>query len=247
MDAATRARAAGLSVLLLSVACSKRPDPADEAAGFKHAEQMIESARAEQEARAPMPERDAREVLAVLRVTWPLIWAPEDAIDEAKCHDETIGFENLRACIARALADAEARKAKLPRDGIAKLECSKKVEAAARHYIVERPVWLKKNLAWLDEHAPKLQGPMRTRSLWKASDLPGDLTAGEPTEPLDASLATVNGVPCTGALFTCGGFPRGTCPTYAIARAMHLEPIGPMGTYPVTMRATSSEVTPSSL
>jgi hypothetical protein len=246
MGAALRARAAGLSALLLSVACSKRPDPADEAAGLKRAEQSIASARAEHDAHASVPERDAREVLAVVRATWPLIWSPKNAVDEAKCHDETIGLENLRTCIATALADADARKAKLIPQGIAKLECSKQVEAAARRYVAERPGWLKKNLAWLDDSASKLRGLMRTRSLSKVADLPGDLTADEPFEPLDASQAAVNGIRCTGDLFTCAGFLAGTCPTYVIARAMHLEPIGPMGTWRVTMRATSSEVTPSS-
>jgi hypothetical protein len=153
------------------------------------------------------------EVRAVVQLLWPAARKVTE-IDWtwAGCHDKTVGFDESRACLQKALTDAEAVALALPKAPLkVTSSCGKEVEAAHRAQIQGKIDYFRDETAWMDKHATKLRPRMKTQSVWNASDDDNGRPAidGAPLNGDDKytgmGLMHITAVSCLRALYGCTG------------------------------------------
>lgn len=112
------------------------------------------------------------EVRGVVQLLWPAA-RKVTAIDWtwAGCHDKTVGFDESRACLQKAITDAEEVARALPKAPLkVTSSCGKEVEEAHRAQIQGKIDYFRDEAAWMDKRAAQLRPRMKTRSVWNASD-----------------------------------------------------------------------------
>lgn len=153
------------------------------------------------------------EVRSVVQLLWPAARKVTE-IDWtwAGCHDKTVGFNESRACLQKAITDAEEVARALPK-GPFKISssCGKEVEAAHRAQMQGKIDFLHNEIAWMDKHAAKLRPRMKTQSVWNASDDDNGRPAIDDA-PLNGDdkyagmgLVHITAVSCLRTLYGCTG------------------------------------------
>lgn len=153
------------------------------------------------------------EVRAVVQLLWPAARKVTE-IDWtwAGCHDKTVGFDESRACLQKALTDAEAVAQALPKAPLkVTSSCGKEVEAAHRAQIQGKIDYFHDEAAWMDKQAAKLRPRMKTQSIWNATDDDNGRPAinGAPMSGDDKyagmGLMHITAVSCLRTLYGCPG------------------------------------------